>query len=71
MCLCHGAVLDRPTAPPSPDSGIVGLLPLGGMLLLAASSFVGDRLLTGQAACHFASAASGREVRALIESLLL
>lgn len=70
-CLCHGAVMDRPAALPNPDAGIVSLLPLDGMLLAGESFFVEDRLLTGQAACHFPSADSGREVRALIESLLL
>jgi len=70
-CLCHGAVMDRPAALPSPDAGIISLLPLDGMLLAGESFFVEDRLLTGQAACHFPSADSGREVRALIESLLL
>jgi hypothetical protein len=71
MCLCHGAVMDRPAALPSPDAGIVSLLPLDGMLLASGSFIAEDRLLTGQAACHFPSADSGREVRALIESLLL
>lgn len=70
-CLCHGAVMDRPAALPNPDAGIVSLLPLDGMLLSGESFFVEDRLLTGQAACHFPSVDSGREVRALIESLLL
>ncbi|OHB82633.1 MAG: hypothetical protein A2V98_22040 [Planctomycetes bacterium RBG_16_64_12] len=63
--------MDRPAALPSPDVGIVSLLPLDGMLCAGESFFTEDRLLTGQAACHFASADSGREVRALIESLLL
>ncbi len=70
-CLCHGAVMDRPAALPSPDAGIVSLLPLDGMLLAGEPFFAEDRPLTGRAACHFPSADSGREVRALIESLLL
>lgn len=70
-CLCHGAVMDARAALPSPDDGIVSLLPLDGMLFAGESFFVEDRLLAGQAACHFPSVDSGREVRALIESLLL
>ncbi len=71
MCLCHGAVINRPGALPSPDAGIVSLLPLDRMLLASQSFSALDRLLTGQAACHFLCADSGRQVRALIESLLL
>lgn len=71
MCLCHGAVMDRPTTPPSPDGGLVSVLPLDAMLCAGESFFVEDRILTGRAACHFPAAESGREVRALIESLLL
>lgn len=70
-CLCHGAVMDRPAELPNPDAGIVSLLPAAGMLLAGKSFFTEDRDFTGQAACHFPSADSGREVRALIESLLL
>lgn len=70
-CLCHGAVMDRPAALPSPDAGIVSLVPLDGMVLVGEPFFGEDCLLAGQAACHFPSADSGREVRALIESLLL
>jgi len=63
--------MDARAALPSPDDGIVSLLPLDGMLFAGESFFVEDRLLAGQAACHFPSVDSGREVRALIESLLL
>ena len=70
-CLCHGAVMDRPAELPSPAAGIVSLLPLATMLLAGESFSTEDRHFTGQAACHFPSADSGREVRALIESLLL
>lgn len=70
-CLCHGAVMDRPAELPNPDAGIVSLLPLDGMLLAGESFFVEDRQLADQVACHFPSADSGREVRALIESFLL
>jgi len=70
-CLCHGAVMDRPAELPSPDVGIVSLLPLAAMLLAGESFSTEDRHFAGQAACHFPSADSGREVRALIESLLL
>lgn len=70
-CLCHGAVMDRPAELPSPDAWIVSLLPLAGMPPAGESSFTEDRRISGNAACHFPSADSGREVRALIESLLL
>jgi len=70
-CLCHGAVMDRPAVVPSPDPGIVSLMPSAAVLLAGESLFAEDRHFTGQAACHFPSADSGRQVRALIESLLL
>jgi hypothetical protein len=70
-CLCHGAVMDRPTAPPMPNAGIVSLLPPEGMLPAGEWFFAADGLLPGQAACHFPAAESGREVRALVASFLL
>jgi len=70
-CLCHGAVTDRPAALPNPDDGFVSLLPPDGMLLTGESFCAEARLLAGQRACHFPLADSGREVRALIASLLL
>lgn len=70
-CLCHGAVIAQHVLPPSPDNAVVTFLPLEAVLLVQASSAVERGLLTDQAACHFPIADSGREVRALIESLLV
>jgi hypothetical protein len=70
-CLCHGAFVDHPAALPSPDDGIVSLLPLDGMPAAGECFFTEDGLLAERVACHFPSADSGREVRALIQSLLL
>lgn len=70
-CLCHGAVKERPTIPPAPDNWVVSLPPSEraqcvGELLSAQSCQPTER-----SACLFAFADSGRQLRALIESLLL
>lgn len=71
-CLCHGAVLQSPTTPPSLDSGLAAFLSVNDLLVAARSSILGDnQFAVAHTACHFPSADSGREVRALIESLLL
>jgi hypothetical protein len=71
-CLCHGVVLPSPLTPPSPDNGPVAFLPVDDLLAVAESSLVGDNLFAVEpTACDFASADSGREVRALMGSLLL
>jgi len=72
-CLCHGAVLQSPTTLPSLDIMPTVFLPSDDLLSTAKSSSVlGDDLFAVEhAVCHFPAADSGREVRALIESLLL
>ena len=71
-CLCHGAVLQSPPNPPSLDIAFATLLPIGDLLAVAKSSVCGCNLFAVEhAVCHFPAADSGREVRALIESLLL
>ena len=70
-CLCHGAVIAQHVAPPTPDNAVVTFLPLDAVLLVRDSFAVERGFSTEQAACHFPVADSGREVRALIESLLL
>ena len=71
-CLCHGAVLQSPTISPSLDIALAAFLPIGDLLAVA-KSFVcgGDLFAVEHTVCHFPAADSGREVRALIESLLL
>jgi hypothetical protein len=63
--------MDRHVEMPNPDHVVVTcLLPV--TMGLAAEPFNLDGpFATGQAACHFPAAESGREVRALIASLLL
>lgn len=71
-CLCHGAVLQSPTSLPSLDIAFSALLPIGDLLAEAKSSVCGGNLFAlAHTVCHFPAADSGREVRALIESLLL
>ena len=70
-CLCHGAVMDPAAALPSPDAGLVSVLPLDRLLLGGESFPIQDRTLAWRASGHFPSADSGRQVRVLIESLLL
>lgn len=71
-CLCHGAVLQLPATPPSLDHGPAAFLPVDNLLAAAKSSVVGGTLFAAEhTACHFPAADSGRELRALIESLLL
>ena len=50
---------------------IVTFLPPDVMVLDGTPFGLDGRLSTDRAACHFSAADSGREVRALIESLLL
>jgi hypothetical protein len=71
-CLCHGAILQSPVAPPSLDCGPVTFSLAGDLSAAAGPSLRGDGLLAvDRAVCHFPAADSGREVRALIDSLLL
>jgi hypothetical protein len=70
-CLCHGAVMDRHIEMFTPDHAVVVCLPSGALVLAAEPFGQDDQLVTQRAACHFPAAESGREVRALIASLLL
>ena len=71
-CLCHGAVLQSPTIPPAYDNELTAILPVDVLLALTNSSILADSLFAVEhTVCHFPAADSGREVRALIESLLL
>lgn len=70
-CLCHGAVMDRHVEMPIPDHAFVTCLPSDAMAVAAEPLDSDARFVTERAACHFPVADSGREVRALIASLLL
>jgi hypothetical protein len=71
-CLCHGAVLQSPTMPPSFDLGTVVFLSSDDLLSSAKSAILADSLFAVEhPACHFPFADSGQELRALIESFLL
>ncbi len=71
-CLCHGAVLQSPTTPQTHDNGLAAFVPVDALLGVARSSILADSLFAVEhTACHFPAVNSGREVRALIESLLL
>jgi hypothetical protein len=70
-CLCHGAVMERPAAPPILDCAIAAFLPLDAAILIREAAGGERGPITVKAACHFASVNSGRAVRALIASLLL
>jgi hypothetical protein len=71
MCLCHGAVTERPAAAPTPAAWIVLSLPLDGAESVGEPSHPEDQLRAEPAASQFCSAESGRHLRALIASLLL
>jgi hypothetical protein len=70
-CLCHGAVMDRHVEMPNPDHAVVMCLAPDAMVLVGEPFGLDNGLSTERAACHFPAAESGREVRALIASLLL
>jgi len=70
-CLCHGAVMDRPAVPPDPGHEVVGFVPLDTVLVVRGPLAIERSFFTGRTPCHFPAADSGREVRALIASLLL
>jgi hypothetical protein len=71
-CLCHGAVLQSPAILPGVDAGPVTFVAIDALLALTRSSIFADRLFAAEhTICHFPAADSGREVRALIASLLL
>ena len=70
-CLCHGAVMDQHVEMPNLDQAVVTFLSLDATLLIQGPFAIERGSLSETAACHFPAADSGREVRALIESLLL
>ena len=71
-CLCHGAVLQSPAILPGIDAGPVAFVAIDYLLAVTRSSIFSDSLFAVEhTICHFPAADSGREVRALIESLLL
>ena len=63
--------MDRHVEMPNPDHAVVTCLALDAMALAGESFSLDNGVSTERAACHFAAAESGREVRALIASLLL
>jgi hypothetical protein len=63
--------MDRHVEMPNPDHAVVTCLALDAMVLPGAPFSLENGFSVQQAACHFVAAASGREVRALIASLLL
>jgi len=72
MCLCRGAVLTLPATVPGLDHEPAAFVPADDLPAAARPSVLGDgRFAVERAACHFPSADSGREVRALIASLVL
>ena len=70
-CLCHGAVVDRHVETPNPDHAIVTCLTPDVAALVVDPFGLDERFSNERSACHFPAAESGREVRALIVSLLL
>jgi hypothetical protein len=63
--------MERQVETPDLHPAVVIYLPLDAALLVRLSLAVERGSWTGQAACHFPAANSGRELRALIASLLL
>jgi hypothetical protein len=70
-CLCHGAVMIRHAEMPGPDHALATCPAPDAMLLDATQLALRNDFSDKRAACHFPAAESGREVRALIASLLL
>jgi hypothetical protein len=70
-CLCHGAVVNQHVEMPNLDEAVVAYLSLDSLLPAPQPFAIERSSLSDLAACHFPAADSGREVRALIESLLL
>jgi hypothetical protein len=70
-CLCHGAVMDRHIEMPDLGHAVVTCLAPDAMVLVGEPFGLDNGFSTERAACHFPAAESGREVRALIASLLL
>jgi hypothetical protein len=63
--------MDRSIEMPGPDQAVVTYLPLDAAVLAREASGLDAGFSTERAACHFSAVESGREVRALIASLLL
>jgi hypothetical protein len=70
-CLCHGAVAERQTPPPAPDSQFVSVLSADSLLGRPALTLFKANASPDLSACDFGSVYSGRMVRALIESFLI
>jgi hypothetical protein len=70
-CLCHGAVVDRQVVSPDPGHAVVTFLPLDAIPQRGEPFTIERGFPTERVSCHFPAADSGREVRALIASLLL
>jgi hypothetical protein len=70
-CLCHGAVMDRHVDVPNPEQTLVTFLQEEAGTQAWASPAVELGTPATRSACHFPAADSGREVRALIASLLI
>ncbi len=63
--------MDRHVQLPNVDHAVVTVLPLDAVLLIHEPIAVERGFLAERAACHFPIADSGRELRALIASLLV
>jgi len=71
-CLCRGAIVQLHITIPGRDEGLTVFMPVDIRLPTIGSAIVNDGLFSvAHAVCPFPSVDSGREVRALIESLLL
>jgi hypothetical protein len=70
-CLCHGAILCHEQASTDADAGLVAVLPPEALLTTSRSLAPESRCPAWRMACHFASAESGRTIRALVASYLL
>ncbi len=63
--------MDQHVEMPNPEQAVVTFLSLDAMFLIQEPFAIKRGSLSETAACHFPATDSGREVRALIESLLL
>jgi hypothetical protein len=70
-CLCHGAVMDRHTPSVTLDHQLIAVLPTDELSRQLGPLIADSGLFLSPSACDFASAVSGRTLRAHIASLLL
>jgi len=70
-CLCHGAVMDRDVEAPDPDHAPVTFRLVDPGTLCRDSASAAQNVATDQIRAHFTGAVSGRELRALLASLLI